>query len=67
MTDWSVQTHHYNLRRTKARLNTGQEEQGNREDHIDIGEQVIGNMGDRNAGDPGEERFLQLLETLVQG
>ena len=69
MTDWSVQplTHHYNLRRTRARLNTGQEEQGNLEDHIDTGEQVIGNMGDRNAGDPAEERFLQLLETLAQG
>ena len=37
------------------------------EDHIDTGEQVIDNMGDRNAGDLGEERFLQLLETLAQG
>ena len=74
----------YNFHNTRARQNRSsylQSEQSSSslqvniesshtdtEDHIDTGEQVIGNMGDRNVGpDPGEERFLQLLETLAQG
>lgn len=74
MTDWSVQPlpHHYDTRRNRALLNTNRENilPGGSSDSDEpsvTGEQAVETMGDRNVRDPGEERFLQLLDTLTQG